>query len=55
MRELNVNEIEQVNGGLTPSGGGSLQLGLMGAAIAIGSGGVAALAFFAAVICYSLE
>ncbi|WP_440056862.1 hypothetical protein ACSLBF_18445 (plasmid) [Pseudoalteromonas sp. T1lg65] len=55
MRELNVCEIEEVNGGLSPSAGGSLQLGLMGAALAIGSGGIAVFAFAAAIICYSLE
>jgi hypothetical protein len=54
IRELTMTELTSVDAGMKPEHGAALQLGLMGAAFFIGSGGIGALAFGAAWICYSM-
>lgn len=54
MRELNVNEIEQVNGGLSAERGAMAEAAIAGAAFAVGSTGVGLIATFAVLACIAM-
>jgi len=54
MRELSVNEINEVNGGLSATRGAIAEAAIAGAAFALGMSGVGVLATFAVLACVAM-
>jgi len=54
MRELSVNEIKEVNGGLSATRGAIAEAAIAGAAFALGMSGVGVLATFAVLACVAM-
>ena len=54
MRELSVNEFEQVNGGLSAERGAIAEAAIAGAAFALGMTGVGLIATAAVLVCVAM-